>query len=281
MKSDAGQGDKVRNLDELQEADVEADARSSKLGALVVAALGGACLLLAGAALVKRPAKDASKDADPLGALVEQARVSAPSASGSARTGIQVTVPGVLSDSDSPTTALEAVRKGAKDTAAEVEDFKLPPGHPQSPPPAADRLPVAPLPAQHLLADAGKETETPSADTLQQVARHASRETGKEVEPGGPGLFQLQVSSFKTELEAQAFAAALRRREHHAYVEPANVKGRGMWYRVRIGPFKYKRSADLYRQEFEAKERLVTFVVAPQKTTVRVAQRDESGSDDE
>ena len=71
--------------------------------------------------------------------------------------------------------------------------------------------------------------------------------------------------------EAQGFAAALRRRGHHAYVEAADVKGRGLWHRVRIGPFKYKRSAETYRQEFEAKERMVTFIVSPPKTKVRMA----------
>ena len=79
------------------------------------------------------------------------------------------------------------------------------------------------------------------------------------------GAYQLQVSSFKTQLEADTFAAALRRRGHHAYVEAADVKGRGVWYRVRIGPFKYKHAAVIYRQDFEAKERMVTFIVDPPK----------------
>ena len=54
------------------------------------------------------------------------------------------------------------------------------------------------------------------------------------------------------------------------------MKGRGVWHRVRIGPFKYKRSAEIYRQEFEAKERMVTFIVDPPKTQVTVkAVRDD------
>ena len=65
-------------------------------------------------------------------------------------------------------------------------------------------------------------------------------------------------------------AAALRRRGHKAYVEPAQVRGRVLWYRVRIGPFKYKQSAVVYRQDFEAKERIVTFIVDPPKVTVTV-----------
>jgi cell division septation protein DedD len=109
------------------------------------------------------------------------------------------------------------------------------------------------------------------------MARHVSREEGPETERGGPGGYQLQVSSFKDPADAESFAAALRRRGHKAYVEPAYVKGRGLWHRVRVGPFKYKRSAVIYRQEFEAKERLVTFIVDPSKTTVKVA--DSPGDD--
>ena len=52
------------------------------------------------------------------------------------------------------------------------------------------------------------------------------------------------------------------------------MKGRGLWYRVRIGPFKFRRSAVLYRQDFEAKERLVTFIVDPPKLKVEIRDAD-------
>jgi len=110
------------------------------------------------------------------------------------------------------------------------------------------------------------------------MARKVAREEGAEIPPGTPGGHQLQVSSFKTQEEADRFASALRRRGHRAYIEPANVPGRGLWYRVRIGPFKYRHSAVIYRQEFEAKERLVTFIVDPPKTTVRVRPADDDGA---
>jgi hypothetical protein len=45
---------------------------------------------------------------------------------------------------------------------------------------------------------------------------------------------------------------------------------------VRIGPFKYRHSAVIYRQEFEAKERMVTFIVDPPKpgAVVKLADDD-------
>ena len=254
------EGASVRNLDEIQEDDP--GARPSRLGALVLASLGGACIVLAAALLFRSPAKAKLGAADPLGDLVAKAQ---PAGAGSTRPGDgavrDITFPDVLSDHKN-TTALEAVRDARAAIAA-------PSASPEAgPPAAADRLPVMPLPAQNVLE---ATTEHAASDTLSAMAKHVSRDEGAETaSAGGPGNYQLQVSSFKTAPEAEAFAAALRRRGHKAYVEPANVKGRGLWHRVRIGPFKYKHSAVIYRQDFEAKERMVTFIVDPPKTTVRV-----------
>lgn len=267
-----GSNAKIRNLDEIQEAD-NTPNKSSKLGALLVASLGGACVVLAGVMVMKKPAKPLPGNDDPLGALVDQSRAQ-PQASAN---DLDITFTKTLTGADGPTAALETLRKEKR--VEEDPEFILPPGHPTSPPPAADRLPVIPLPAQQILSEAGKETT--SGDVLSQYARHASRDEGPEVETGKSGGFQLQVSSFKTGPEAEGFAAALRRRGHHAYVESADVKGRGTWHRVRIGPFKYKRSAEIYRQEFEAKERMVTFIISPPKTKVRVAQASVADSTDD
>ena len=258
----------VKNLDEIQET--EPTSGPSRLGALVLASLGGACIVFAAVALVRTPAKEKPTSADPLGDLVARAHpAGAKIDDRGAVVGNEVTFPGILSDGQNPTTALEAVRDGKAAAAAPGAPFELPPGAPTIPPPAADRLPVVPLPAQNVLQ--ASPAELAPQDTLTSMARHVSREEGAETAPAGaPGGYQLQVSSFTTGAEAEAFAAALRRRGHKAYVEPANVPGRGLWHRVRIGPFKYKHSAVIYRQDFEAKERMVTFIVDPPKTTVRI-----------
>jgi cell division septation protein DedD len=265
----------VRNLDEIQEDDP--GVRPSRAGALVLASLGGACIVFAAALLMRSPPKAKVVSHDPLGDLVAQARPGgSASAAPAATVGGEVTFPGVLSDAKHPTTALEAVRDAKGEftrPASTTLPFDLPPGAPTTPPPATDRLPVVPLPAQNVLQ--GPPAEAPATDTLGTMARNAARETGQEAAAGGPGAYQLQVSSFKTQTEAEAFAAALRRRGHKAYVEPANVKGRGLWYRVRVGPFKYRHSAVIYRQDFEAKERMVTFIVDPPKPGARPKGDDE------
>jgi DedD protein len=252
-------GSSVKNFDDIQE--VDPTARSSRAGALILASLGGALLVAATVFVLRTPGSEETAPNDPLGQLVDQSRAEGTEP---APDGVRnVTFPGLLSDGDRPTTALEAVR----DTGEEDPRFALPPGHPTAPPPAADRLPVVPLPAQHVMA----ESESEAQDVLTSMARHVSRDDAAEAAaPGEAGGFQLQVSSFKKQSDADDFAAALRRRGHRAYVEGANVKGRGLWHRVRIGPFKHKRSAVLYRQDFEAKERIVTFIVSPPKTKVSI-----------
>jgi cell division septation protein DedD len=80
---------------------------------------------------------------------------------------------------------------------------------------------------------------------------------------GREGGYQLQVSSFRTQTEADQFAAQLRARSHKAYVVEAHVPGRGTWYRVRIGPFPSQHAAASYRAGFEGREHVVPFIVQP------------------
>jgi DedD protein len=266
----------IRHLDEIHE--VEPSARPSRLSALVMASFGGACIVFTALALMRTPPKELPRPVDPLGDLVAKARPAGQASKSQQLGASDVTFPEVLSDRENPTTALAAVRTGAGRTgvgaplppapagAGEDDSARLPLG----PPPPTDRLAVMPLPANDVLQRS--QTRVAPSDTLRQLADEASRErpAAEMAATGTPGGYQLQVSSFQTEQEATGFAEALRRRGHRAYVQSAYVRGRGLWYRVRIGPFKYRRSAEIYRQDFEAKERLVTFVVDPPKTTVEV-----------
>jgi len=256
----------VRNLDQIQEDDPA--TRPSRAGALVLASLGGACVVFAAVLLLRSPPRAKVINSDPLGDLVAHAQAPGSPQAPNEGVGQAVTFPGLLSDAKRPTTALEATRDGNGDAraAGTALPFDLPPGAPTTPPPAGDRLPVVPLPAQNVLQGPG--ADPPPGDTLGTMARAASRESGEMAPSGSAGNYQLQVSSFKTQGEADTFAGALRRRGHKAYVEPAQVKGRGLWYRVRVGPFKYRHAAVIYRQEFEAKERMVTFIVDPPKASV-------------
>ncbi|HYO95289.1 MAG TPA: SPOR domain-containing protein, partial [Polyangiaceae bacterium] len=71
--------------------------------------------------------------------------------------------------------------------------------------------------------------------------------------------------------DADQLVADLRRRGHRAFRQAAYVPERGLWHRVRVGPFKSRLEAQKYKLEFERAERVSPFLVDPQK----VKQADE------
>src|SRR3954471_20002043 len=94
----------VRNLDQIQEDDP--GSRPSRAGTLVLASLGGACIVFAAVLLLRAPAKGKITHTDPLGDLVAAAGPVKPR-NGAETVGQEVTFPSLLSDAKRPTTALE------------------------------------------------------------------------------------------------------------------------------------------------------------------------------
>lgn len=259
----------IRNLENLQEDD---DERKMPPGVTVtLLVLGGACIVFGAFALGGRSSQSQGPKADPLGDLVLH-HGSLPSAATSARLTVDlaprdVTFPQMLSDDDRPSTALAAVRMGNSPAAL--------PSPPTQPPPATDRLPVVPLPAQSVLE--ASPIVTRPRDALTKAASDAAQingaATSSETVPAGhEGGYQLQVSSFRTQGEAQAFAEQLRARGHKAYVVEAHVPDRGTWYRVRVGPFGSQHAAATYRASFEEREHVVPFIVPPETVAKRQPQ---------
>ncbi len=251
----------IRNLENLQEDD---DERRMPAGVtFTLVALGGACVVFAAFALGGRASQPNVAKADPLGDLVAR-RNALPSAVASAHAPYNlvpkdVTFPEMLSDDAKPSTALAAVHSTALNLAA-------PAPVPTQPPPATDRLPVVPLPAQAVL------EATPIVTRPRDALTRAANDVGQinELAPsadsspaGHEGGYQLQVSSFRTQGEAQSFADQLRARGHKAYVVEAHVPNRGTWFRVRVGPFGSQHAAAAYRASFEEREHVVPFIVPP------------------
>jgi DedD protein len=259
----------IRNLEQLQEDDDERKMPRGVTMALVV--LGGGCVVFAGLALGGRTSQTPASKSDPLGDLVSQrSRVVPAPNSSSARPATDlspkdVTFPQMLSDDQRPSTALAAVRPSGTAGVA----GSMTPTIPAQPPPPTDRLPVVPLPAQSVLE--ATSVVTHPRDALTKVASDAAQidsppPAGDSAPAGHEGGYQLQVSSFRTQGEAQGFADQLRARSHKAYVVEAHVPGRGTWFRVRIGPFQTQHAASQYRTGFEAREHVVPFIVPPETT---------------
>lgn len=256
----------LRNLEQIQEA--ESRPRGPRAGTLLLASLGAACLIFAILSQSKQKAPTAGRAPDPLGDLVAKGARPADSAD---LGGKDVTFPSMLSDETRTTTALAAMRPGGRGATSPVAGdgnsggvaAANPDEGATSPPPPTDRLAVVPLPAKNIVASSPVVSRP--RDTLTQMAREASSVTTPPVEEGRAGGYQLQTSSFRSESDAASFATALRQRGHRAYVESAQLLGRGSWYRVRVGPFKTQKEAASYRSEFEKKEHLVPFIVEPPK----------------
>ncbi len=261
----------VRNLEQIQEDD--GAAKMPKAASALIVVLGGACVGFAALALGGKSAAPAAAAPDPLGDLVAQHAHVGPSAAARAMelSPSDVTFPGLLSDEKNPSTALAAVRAqpGAAAAPAVAGSAATAPAvalaaAQGSPPPPTDRLSVVPLPAQNVLEATPVITRprdglTKAATDAAQVASAGPPASGA----GHDGGYQLQVSSFRAQSEANDFADQLRARGHKAYVQEAHVPGRGTWFRVRVGPFPTQHAAAAYRTSFESKEHVVPFIVQP------------------
>ncbi|MSP25644.1 MAG: SPOR domain-containing protein, partial [Myxococcales bacterium] len=204
----------VRNLEQIEEQSGRGPG-ANRLGAMVMASFGGACIVFCSLALVRSPADERARPADPLGELALASPAGAAKVKSAAELAPDdVSFPNVLSDHKDATTAMAAVRADHARNAALPSDTFGPLELGREPPLATDRLPVVPLPAQDILAD--HATPVGHADKLQGMAKQLSREqdNGELSSPGVPGGHQLQVSSFRTRAEAEVFTLALRRRGH-------------------------------------------------------------------
>jgi len=258
----------VRNLEQIQEQDRA--SRSSRLGALLLASLGGAALVTVALVMAKRTGPPARTERDPLAELVKSAK--APTSRAEELDGKDVTFPGILSDSQRPTTALAAV-KDERGRLVEQPPASDAQGAPSTPPPPTDRLPVMPLPVGTLLSATPVTTEP--KDSLTALAQSASTlSDSAELAPSGmEGGFQLQVASYRDQADADKLVEDLRKRGHRAFRQAAYVPERGLWQRVRIGPFKSKFEATEYKLKFERSERLSPFLVDPDKVKQAEEQR--------
>jgi septal ring-binding cell division protein DamX len=63
--------------------------------------------------------------------------------------------------------------------------------------------------------------------------------------PAKPGDYTIQVSAYQSMAEAQAYKASLERRGFKPYIVTGHVRGRGVWYRVRLGRFASESQANL------------------------------------
>lgn len=258
----------VRNLEQIQEQDA---ARPSRIGTLLLVSLAGAAVVSGFVMMSKKGGEPARSTRDPLAQLVAEAKT--PGTPAEVLDGKDVSFPRILSDDASPTTALAAVKDERGRLVKAEEGAARDGAGALVPPPATDRLPVVPLPVGTLL-NASPVITSPRDTLTDLAASAAAAKTDTELAPEGQeGGFQLQVASFKEQAEADKAVEDLRKRGHRAFRQAAHVPDRGLWHRVRIGPFKSKLEALKYKERFERTERIAPFLVDPDKVKQAEEQR--------
>ena len=253
----------LRNLDQIQEQD---SGSSRGLGPWLLGAGGVGALVLA--VVMGMPEKHLAAESteDPLAALIAKAKETevAPADQLSPE---HASFAQILTDKERPSTALVAV-KSPDGRLIDPSEKQLPLA-----PPPGDDLPVVPLPAGKLL-DSTKLTAEPQDGLAGLAAERAQLPSGGEhAQAGSTGDYQIQIASFRDKPEADAYVEELRLRGHRAHAEAARIVNRGLWYRVRIGPFKDKAKALGYKLDFERKENMTTILVDPEKLERQQAER--------
>jgi cell division septation protein DedD len=255
----------LRHLDQIQEHDQAAAGRG--FGPWLLGAAGVGALILT--AVMSMPEKQmaALSTVDPLSALIAKGKEEPGLPSDQLSEG-NASFAQILNDKERPSTALVAVKSRAGRSLESPEARPLPAG-----PPPGDELPVVPLPAGKLL-ESTRVTVDPQDGLTELAADRAQLPAGGErAEAGTVGEYQIQVASFREESEANAYVEELRLRGHRAYSQGARVPNRGLWHRVRIGPFSDKFKALAYKADFEQREGMAAFLVDPEKVENREAQR--------
>lgn len=254
----------VRNLEQIREHELR--KTKSRLGTLVLASLGGAGVVMAIVASSSHSGQSRLPSADALATLNgEQKSNGGPVARVDRQ---NVSFPSLLSDAEKPTTALAAVKD---------EQGRLMANEPvavNEPDSAMEKIPTTKLPASELLSAANQATQ--GKDPLSKMAIAASQvpDNAELASEGHDGGIQIQVASFRTIEDAEALVKDLRHKGHHAFRQPAYVPDRGLWQRVRIGPFKSRVEASAYRRKLEQTERILAFVIDPDKKKRPAADRE-------
>ena|SRR3989338_794807 len=119
---------------------------------------------------------------------------------------------------------------------------------------------------QALASELVKKSSTPElkqrvSELLQQNATEDFKP--KEVKPveAKKSPYAIQIGSFPTEKEATASSGLWKKKGYSAYVTMIDLPKRGRWYRVRIGGFDDKESAQSYLKDFKERENLEAILV--------------------
>ena len=123
------------------------------------------------------------------------------------------------------------------------------------PPPQAPAPVLAPAEGEHA------ESDEPSDDLPAGSVPEADNDPAPP-EGGSAKGYTVQIKAFREKEEAREFMATLVQAGHKPYLQTSGVKGKGRYYRVRLGKFETLIAAEKKRKAFEKTEGFET-IVAP------------------
>ena len=133
---------------------------------------------------------------------------------------------------------------------------------------AAEAKPVAEVKNVQPVAAEPPKPEAPAAKVQPVVVEPPKPEPPRPATPAPKAAevaadkakFTLQLSSFQTRAEADAFAADLQKSGYAPYVVSADVEGKGVWFRVRVGQYASQDDAMAAKSDFESKQKIIAYV---------------------
>ena len=108
----------------------------------------------------------------------------------------------------------------------------------------------------------GDEPEAKSDKGSEKEKAGVPKKAAAAPDPSAPVVqkYTLQMKAFGKQEEAESFAAKLKENGHDARVESHEVKGR-LWHRVRVGTYDNWADGLAAKENFEAAEKIIAYVV--------------------
>lgn len=101
----------------------------------------------------------------------------------------------------------------------------------------------------------GQEKNLFPPPTPENIQTEATKAIKKDiaVAPAGEthGQYTVQIGASQREEEAKKLVKSLLSKGYPAFIKVAEIPGRGTWYRIRVGTFKTREEAELYRDNLK------------------------------
>lgn len=128
-----------------------------------------------------------------------------------------------------------------------------------------ESLPKETLPGTETSMERGEPEERGSSKAARSTKRGIKTGQKKPAPESAVLVYYVQVASFREEKRARKLRERLRERGYPAEVVSAVIVNKGIWYRVRLGPFADKTEANMRVRAIAKSEKLQPFALAEKR----------------